>query len=159
MAQYPAASTTVNVAANKILVTKADTASSTSLGSATVSSDAGVVDTYGTWTQIIASTAAESYITALGITIPSSSTPTVSDGPLAIQLGIGAAASEVAKFEQLVPITTYTAKYCYIVKLDIPFRVTASKRIAARLKQAGSTTVTNLTVAVHGLPISQTEGN
>jgi hypothetical protein len=151
-------SNTTVTALGQRFVTKADTASGTSLGSATVSSDSGSANTYGSWAQIIASTAAESYITELGITLPASNTPIASDGPMTLQLGTGAAASEVVKYERLIPFAAYTAGTVYLIKLDAPFRVTASKRVAARLKGARTATV-DVVVAVYGLPITQTEGN
>jgi hypothetical protein len=89
-------SNTTVTALGQRFVTKADTASSKSLGSATVPSDSGVAGTLGTWTEIITSTAAESYITAVGIVLTSGINAT--DFPVFIELGTGAAASEVVKW-------------------------------------------------------------
>jgi hypothetical protein len=84
MAQYPAASSgTFRV------VTKADTASATSLGSSLAVASDGGADTYGSWVQIIASTAAESYITAVGVYVPTA-TFAAGDFPVFLELGTGA---------------------------------------------------------------------
>lgn len=149
-------SNTTVTALGQRFVTKADTASVVSLGSATVTSDSGVAGTLGSWSQIIASTAAESYITAVGIVLTSGIN--AADFPVFIELGTGAAASEVVKWASVAPITGTTATLGVVIPVGPPFRVTASKRVAARLS-VNSTGSRNFTVYVYGLPISQTEGN
>jgi hypothetical protein len=156
MAQYPAASTTITVTPVR-LVTKADTATGISLGSGTVSSDAGFADTYGSWAQIISSTAAESYITELAVHVDGG-TLASADLPALIELGTGGAGSEVVKMEALCPFTVSANDVGYSIPLRVPFRVTASKRIAARIRTANNATK-SITVYVIGLPISQVEGN
>lgn len=151
MAQYPAATT--NTYRN---ATKADTASSTSLGSATVSADSGVGGSYGSWYQIIASTAVESYITSIAVHYTTAGAS--GDLPVYLQLAMGGAGSEVVKWERIIPFPSSAANLPVIVPLDVPFRVTASKRIAARV-QVQSATSRDFSVRVYGLPISQTEGN
>jgi hypothetical protein len=149
-------SNTTVTALGQRFVTKADTASSKSLGSATVPSDSGVAGTLGTWTEIITSTAAESYITAVGIVLTSGINAT--DFPVFIELGTGAAASEVVKWASVAPLVGTTATLGCTMLLTPPFRVTASKRVAARVS-VNSAGNRNFTVHVYGLPISQTEGN
>lgn len=154
MAQYPAA------ALNPFrLVTKADAASTVILGSVDVASDSGSASTYGSWYQVISSTAAESYITELvvGLSIGGSA-PASSDAPLTLQLGVGGAGSEVVKYERIPPLTAFTAGGAYLVKLDVPLHISSGKRVAARIK-ARTSSVVVLTITVCGLPISQTEGN
>lgn len=157
MAQYPAVGATV---VPSKLVTKADAASGTSLGSNTPVADNGSPDAYGSWAQVVASTAAESYITEMAITIPTSSAPALGDSPITLQLGIGGSGSEVVKFERVVPLSaTVAARQSFLMRLDIPLHVTASRRIAVRIKAANTSSTVALSVTLYGLPISQVEGN
>lgn len=140
------------------LVTKLDAAGATTLGSAAVSNDAGVSNTYGSWVQVVASTSAESYVTEFAATIPGVNTPAVTHAPFTIELGLGGAGSEVVKYERIVPLTTFTVGHAYLVRLDFPLHVTAGRRLAARIKSPSSATV-DLSVTLYGVPVSQMAGN
>jgi hypothetical protein len=120
---------------------------------------------YGSWVQVTASTAAEYYITGVSITPAGSGTTSANtDGPFLVDIGRGAAASEVV--QATVPVgvlATNGSAFYWSGTADIiaPLRVASGQRLAARVARmsAGTTSAVSFYVALTVVPYLNVEGN
>jgi hypothetical protein len=149
--QYPASNLNA-----KLLVTKANTAGQTNLGTNAYDSVAittsSIGATFTPWVQYVASMASEKVIT--GITVKLTSIGVV-DWPIVIQIGVGGAGSETALCD--IPVHE-TGSAVVPVVLPTPLRITAGSRVAARA-WVSNTTGGGVSCALYGVPYVNLEGN
>lgn len=125
------------------------------MGSLTASSfgtavDAGAVaNTYGSWAQLTASTPAD--ITAICVRIGNQSNASPSDSALAfyLDIGVGAAASEIPVIVGLPFASSSNGSYGSGCEFWFPISIPASTRVAARVKS----NITDATDRVLGVSV------
>jgi hypothetical protein len=145
------------------LVTKSDTSGEVLL-SATVSTAS---TTMGSWVQVTASTAAEYYVTHVsavqtGGTLASG---TVADLPMLVDLGQGAAASEVVRASLAFSQAFYNGTaniLAHTRTLGAPLRISSGTRLALRAAKSANTaggTMNGVLIHLTCVPVSAVEGN
>lgn len=155
---YPATASSVSR-----FVMKQNTAGQTVATASSVSTPASGTS-YGSWVQVTASTSVEYYIVGVAISTSTTRASGDLDGPILVDVGRGAAASEVAL--ATAPCGNPYASgsnYGWVGEayLPAPIRVASSSRIAVRVARvaAGSTSAQTFTVAVYYVPYLSVEGN
>jgi hypothetical protein len=119
---------------------------------------------YGSWVQVTASTSVENYIVGVCLDLDNVSGDQA-DGPILVDVGRGAAASEVTLATipcGVASLTTGTAyQWMGEAILPAPIRVATSSRIAVRLARfrSGSTSALTGSVGVYFVPYLSVEGN
>jgi hypothetical protein len=146
------------------LVIKQNTVGQSLLSGTSVSTAASGTG-YGSWVQVTASTSAEYYITAVTITPQAGgTTAAISDGPFVVDIGRGAAASEVVQAQVPVGVLTVdgaSAWWSGTTAIGAPLRVASGQRLAARIARisAGTVSAASFYVALTVVPYLNVEGN
>lgn len=136
------------------LATKQNAAGAQTVGSVSLSTVAGA---YTAWSQIVASTSTQLYLTVVTVIVNS----TLSDGaqPYLVQIGRGAAGSEVVLAEVVVAASRSSlAPQVSVIPLAVPLRVASASRLAANV-YTPSDSGTAVRVYVTGVPYANVEGN
>lgn len=157
-------STSVTVTPNRLIM-KADTSGQTTLQATGVTTGTGT--TAGSYVQVSASTAAEYLLVGIDVheTSAPAGTPITDDGPVLVDIAVGAAASEVV--QATVPISTsfYNGSSLFLTgsaNLPIPLRISSSKRVAVRAKKSAANNanaIASLVVTLLLVPYANVEGN